>query len=165
MIFDYEFSPVPSLRACTVPSTWSDLSRNSRTKSVNEFYDVIKTWIAEQPDPSDREPESSISRLHNDIVASNAAPQAKSKASAQDKTINNNVDSQASTDISLNLVQPRDVPQDSTPSDESRAAPDTNVKTRTQLESKEQSSTWTQQESKERSPTWLQQDSTEQLPT
>ena len=51
-VIDDDFLMVPCLRAGTVPSNWMDLVDNTREKSADGFYDIMKTWFeAESPTP------------------------------------------------------------------------------------------------------------------
>ena len=52
VIFDDDFSTVPSLREGTVPANWNQLVQNSRQKSFDGFYDVTKTWFDGIDDPT-----------------------------------------------------------------------------------------------------------------
>ena len=55
-VFDDDFSTVPSSRKGEVPDNWKQVVQNSRGKSADGFYDVIKKWFDTQADPSANSP-------------------------------------------------------------------------------------------------------------
>ena len=52
VVFDDDFSTVPSLRSGSVPDNWHQLVRNSREKSTGGFHDVTKIWLTAEHDIS-----------------------------------------------------------------------------------------------------------------
>ena len=57
-----------------MPSNWSQLVENSRTKSVDGFYDVTKTWFEGQADPADTDPHSILPQADDKMPEANSDP-------------------------------------------------------------------------------------------
>ena len=92
VVFDDDFSTVPSLRAGEMPSNWSQLVENSRTKSVDGFYDVTKTWFEGQADPADADPHSILPQADDKMPAANSDPEIINPSLISDNAINTQLD-------------------------------------------------------------------------
>ena len=75
-----------------MPSNWSQLVENSRTKSVDGFYDVTKTWFEGQADPADADPHSILPQADDKMPAANSDPEIINPSLISDNAINTQLD-------------------------------------------------------------------------
>ena len=95
VVFDDDFSTVPSLRNWSMPNNWHQLVCNSREKSTDGFYNVTKTWLTAQHEISAGDT-ANVSNTAGEGTHAEAAP-VPAAVEPTDTRLDHTVPSQAQT--------------------------------------------------------------------